>query len=238
MSLLYANTTQYSLATLDSKCSHKFSANIFYSCWTYFSLMLLPVLYSVDRWIKNRGLYHCCSTVLCKFSNVFKWSLCKRKTVCSGLSVRLMPKQSQVVSCHTPMWWWLQEGIGSRCTCGGPGKSIPSGTLHCLPTGLHCVCSGVLNQDLLHRNKFHCSTQTRPALVERSHGGANRWEIRDGLHCDTQTTAKLHYIIITCHLADAFIQSDLQLFRLSRRHTPWSNVGLRALLKGASAVQI
>ena len=37
---------------------------------------------------------------------------------------------------------------------------------------------------------------------------------------------------IACHLADAFIQSDLQLIRLSRRHTPWSNVGLRALLKG------
>ena len=37
---------------------------------------------------------------------------------------------------------------------------------------------------------------------------------------------------ITCHLADAFIQSDLQLIRLSSRHTPWSNVGLRALLKG------
>ena len=46
----------------------------------------------------------------------------------------------------------------------------------------------------------------------------------------------LHYI--TCHLADAFIQSDLQLIRLSRRHTPWSNVGLRALLKGPTAVQI
>ena len=29
-----------------------------------------------------------------------------------------------------------------------------------------------------------------------------------------------------------FIQSHLQLIRLSRRHTPWSNVGLRALLKG------
>ena len=43
---------------------------------------------------------------------------------------------------------------------------------------------------------------------------------------------------ITCHLADAFIQSDLQLIRLSRRHTPWSNVGLRALLKGPTAVRI
>ena len=43
---------------------------------------------------------------------------------------------------------------------------------------------------------------------------------------------------ITCHLAGAFIQSDLQLIRLSRRHTPWSNVGLRALLKGPTAVQI
>ena len=45
----------------------------------------------------------------------------------------------------------------------------------------------------------------------------------------------LHYI--TRRLADAFIQSDLQLIRLSRRHTPWSNVGLRASLKGP-AVQI
>ena len=45
-----------------------------------------------------------------------------------------------------------------------------------------------------------------------------------------------HYI--TSHLADACIQSDLQLIRLSRRHTPWSNVGLRALLKGPTAVQI
>ena len=43
---------------------------------------------------------------------------------------------------------------------------------------------------------------------------------------------------ITCHLANAFIQSDLQFIRLSRRHTTWSNVGLRALLKGPTAVQI
>ena len=41
----------------------------------------------------------------------------------------------------------------------------------------------------------------------------------------------LHYYI-TCHLAGAFIQSGLQLIRLSRRQTPWSNVGLRGLLKG------
>ena len=51
-----------------------------------------------------------------------------------------------------------------------------------------------------------------------------------------KTCVLLHYI--TCHLADAFIHSDLQLIRLSRRHTPWSNVGLRALLKGLTAVQI
>ena len=54
-------------------------------------------------------------------------------------------------------------------------------------------------------------------------------------------------INITCNLSDAFIQSNFQLIRLSRRHimtyngrrhTPWSNVGLRALLKGPTAVQI
>ena len=43
---------------------------------------------------------------------------------------------------------------------------------------------------------------------------------------------------MSCHLADAFIQSDLQLIRLSRRHTPWSNVGLWALLKDPTDVQI
>ena len=47
---------------------------------------------------------------------------------------------------------------------------------------------------------------------------------------------KPSYII--CHLADSFIQSNLQLIRLSRRHTPWSNVGLRALLKGPTSVQV
>ena len=36
--------------------------------------------------------------------------------------------------------------------------------------------------------------------------------------------------VMSCHLADTFIQSDLQLIRLS-------NVGLRALLKGPTAVQ-
>ena len=36
----------------------------------------------------------------------------------------------------------------------------------------------------------------------------------------------VHYI--SCHLADAFIHSDSQFIRPSRRHTPWSNVGLRA----------
>ena len=46
-------------------------------------------------------------------------------------------------------------------------------------------------------------------------------------HPDARPSASLHYI--TCHLADAFIQSYLQLIRLSRRHTPWSNVGLRGL---------
>ena len=46
--------------------------------------------------------------------------------------------------------------------------------------------------------------------------------------------------LLTLHVAHAFIQSDLQLIRLSRRqrHTPWSNVGLRALLKGPTAVRI
>ena len=45
---------------------------------------------------------------------------------------------------------------------------------------------------------------------------------------------------ITLHdiLADAFIQSDLQLIRLRGRHTPWSNLGFRALLKEPTAVQI
>ena len=43
---------------------------------------------------------------------------------------------------------------------------------------------------------------------------------------------------MTRRLADGFIQSDLQLISLSRRHTPRSNVGLKALLKGPPAARI
>ena len=43
---------------------------------------------------------------------------------------------------------------------------------------------------------------------------------------------------ITFHLADAFNKRDWQWIRLSRRHTRGSNVGLRASLKGPTAVQI
>ena len=48
------------------------------------------------------------------------------------------------------------------------------------------------------------------------------------------TCTHTHYI--TSHLADAFTQSDLQL--ITGDISPWSNVGLRALLKGPTAVQI
>ena len=53
-------------------------------------------------------------------------------------------------------------------------------------------------------------------------------------------TTVVHYFFFLHYmsLADAFVQSDLQLIRLSRRYTPWSNVGLRALLKGSAAVWI
>ena len=40
---------------------------------------------------------------------------------------------------------------------------------------------------------------------------------------------------ITYHLADVFIQSDLQLIRLSRRHNPWSNVGVEGLAQGPNS---
>ena len=42
-----------------------------------------------------------------------------------------------------------------------------------------------------------------------------------------------HYI--TCNLADAFIQSELHLIRLSRRHTPWSNEGLKGLAQAPNS---
>ena len=67
------------------------------------------------------------------------------------------------------------------------------------------------------------------SISETARVWAKRW-------CGSAETHWIHYI--TYHLADAFIQSDLQLIRLSRRHTPWSNVGLRALFKGPTAVQI
>ena len=43
----------------------------------------------------------------------------------------------------------------------------------------------------------------------------------------------LHYI--TCHLADAFIQSDLQLIRLSRRHSPLEQCGVKGLAQGPNS---
>ena len=51
--------------------------------------------------------------------------------------------------------------------------------------------------------------------------------------CLTGSRKGLTYI--TCHLADAFIQSNLQLTRLSRRHTPWSNVGVKGLAQGPNS---
>ena len=36
----------------------------------------------------------------------------------------------------------------------------------------------------------------------------------------------------TCHLAEAFIQSDLQLIRLCRRHTPKEQCGVKGLAQG------
>ena len=43
----------------------------------------------------------------------------------------------------------------------------------------------------------------------------------------------LHYI--TCHLADALIQSDLQLLRLSRRHFPLEQCGVKGLAQGPNS---
>ena len=43
----------------------------------------------------------------------------------------------------------------------------------------------------------------------------------------------LHYL--SCHLADAFIQSDLQLVRLSRRHTPLEQCGVKGLAQGPNS---
>ena len=39
----------------------------------------------------------------------------------------------------------------------------------------------------------------------------------------------------TCHLADAFIQSDLQLIRLSRRHCPLEQCGVKGLAHGPNS---
>ena len=40
---------------------------------------------------------------------------------------------------------------------------------------------------------------------------------------------------MTCYLADAFIQSDLQLIRLSRRHTPLVQCGVKGLAQGPNS---
>ena len=49
----------------------------------------------------------------------------------------------------------------------------------------------------------------------------------------TSRQVPLHYI--TCHLADAFIQSDLQLIRLSRRHSPQEQCGVKGLAQGSNS---
>ena len=41
--------------------------------------------------------------------------------------------------------------------------------------------------------------------------------------------------VITCHLADAVIQSDLQLIRLSRRHFPLEQCGVKGLAQGPNS---
>ena len=43
---------------------------------------------------------------------------------------------------------------------------------------------------------------------------------------------KLVLFYITCNLADTFIQSDLQLSRLSRRHSPLEQCGVKGLAQG------
>ena len=40
---------------------------------------------------------------------------------------------------------------------------------------------------------------------------------------------------ITCHLADAFIQRDLQLIRLSRRHFTLEQCGVKGLAQGPNS---
>ena len=54
----------------------------------------------------------------------------------------------------------------------------------------------------------------------------------------TDFTEEEHYI--RCHLADAFIQSDLQLIRLNRRHISWGKCAppTYPLAQGPTAVQI
>ena len=76
--------------------------------------------------------------------------------------------------------------------------------------------------------------ETQPHGYERE----ARWRVQwlPGIRRSQSASERLLPLhCITCHLADAFIQSDLQLIRLSRRHTPRSNVGLRAFAQGPNS---
>ena len=45
----------------------------------------------------------------------------------------------------------------------------------------------------------------------------------------------MYYYIITLQLADAFIQSNLQWIRLSRRHSPLEQCGVKGLAQGPNS---
>ena len=49
------------------------------------------------------------------------------------------------------------------------------------------------------------------------------------------TVKDLASYYITCHLADAFIQSDLQLIRLSRGQSPLEKCGVKGLSQGPNS---
>ena len=74
-------------------------------------------------------------------------------------------------------------------------------------------------------------TGTRPHLCQER---ATSFSTSNNSACYRNISPTI-IISVSCHLADAFIQRDLQLIRLSRRHTPLEQCGVKGLAQGPNS---
>ena len=90
-----------------------------------------------------------------------------------------------------------------------------------------------LNTYIWQFQQYYASTYS---LSEEEKEKRENFNIKSKLHAILEMNDNKHKNInITLHLAEAFIQSDLQLIRLSRRHTPLEQCGVKGLAQGPNS---